>query len=113
MEGERLRSHLMTFEQLRTRWPWRPIRNCPGRFVLPRQKEPPSFDTLLGLSCSPQVFSSPGAEDRVFVCPLQEGGGLISYEQTAGHFIHTLNTSDGFSRKLRQLGIILSQPHHP
>ena len=103
----------MTFEQLWTRWPWRPIRNCPGRFVLPRQEEPLSFETLLGMSCSPQMFSSTDARDRVFVWPLQGGGGLIAYEQTDGHFIHTLNTSDGFSRKLHQLGIVLSQSHPP
>jgi len=102
----------MTFEQVRTRWPWRPIRNCPGRFVLPYQKEPLSFTTLLGMSCSPHAFSSPVAKDRVFVWPLQNGG-LISYEQPDGHFIHTLNTPEGFSRKLAQLGITLSDttPH--
>ena len=102
----------MTFEQLRTRWPWRPIHNCPGRFVLPRREEPLSFDTLLGIPCFPQVFSSPVAKDRVFVWTLQDGG-LISYEQPDGHFIHTLNTLAGFSRKLGQLGITLSEINNP
>ena len=96
----------MTFEQVQARWPWRPIRNCPGRCVLARQEEPLSFNTLLGIPCSPHPFSSPGAKDPVFVLPLQNGG-LISYEQSDGHFIHTLNTSEGFSRKLAQLGITL------
>ena len=102
----------MQFAQLRDRWPWRPIRNCPGRFVLPRLKEPLSFDTLLGTACSPQAFSSPGARDRVLVWPLQ-GGGLISYEQPDGHIIHTLNTPAGFTRKLGQLGITLSEVNNP
>lgn len=98
----------MTFEQLQARWPWRPIRNCPGRFVLPKGEGPLTFDVLLGMPCSPRVFSSPGAKDRVFVWPLQ-GGGLISYEQPDGHFIHTLNTPAGFDRKLNQLEISLSE----
>ena len=102
----------MTFEHLRARWPWRPIRNCPGRLVLPRGEEPLSFDTLLGMPCSPQAFSSPGAKDRVFVWPLPDGG-LISYEQPDGNFIHTLNTPEGFSRKLGQLGITLSKTTNP
>jgi len=75
---------------------------------LPRQEEPLSFETLLGMPCSPQAFSSSGAKDQVFVWPLQNGG-LISYEQPDGHFIHTLNTPEGFSRKLCQLGITLSE----
>lgn len=98
----------MTFEQLCARWPWRPIRNCPGRYVLPRREEPLSFETLLDMPCSPQVFSSPEAKDRVFVCLLQDGG-IISYEQPDGHFIHTLNTPDGLTRKLRQLVITLPE----
>lgn len=99
----------MTFEQLRARWPWRPIRNCPGRYVLPRREELLSFESLLGMPCSPQTFSSPEAKDRVFVWSLQDGG-IISYEHPNGHFIHTLNTPDGFSRKLLQLGILIDPP---
>lgn len=102
----------MTFEQVRTRWPWRPIRNCPGRFVLPRQEEPLSFTTLLGMPCSPHAFISPVAKDRVLVWSLQNGG-LISYEQPDGHFIHTLNTHEGFNRKLRQLEITLPETTIP
>jgi hypothetical protein len=112
VEEERLRSPLMTVEQLRARWPWRPIRNCPGRFVLPRQEEPLSFEILLGRPCSPQAFSSPVAKDRVLVWSLQNGG-LISYEQPDGHVIHTLNTPAGFTRKLGQLGITLSETKNP
>jgi hypothetical protein len=111
-KGDAYNSMIMTFEQLQARWPWRPIRNCPGRFVLPRREEPLPFEKLLGMACSPQTFSSPGAKDRVFVWLLQNGG-LISYEQPDGHFIHTLNTAVGFSRKLGQLGIILSEAENP
>ena len=96
----------MTFEELRTRWPWQPIRNCPGRLVLRRLEPPVSFEMLLGRACSPQAFSSPQAKDRILVWPLQDGG-LITYEQPDGRLIHTLNTPAGFSRKLAQLGITL------
>ena len=96
----------MTFEELRTRWPWQPIRNCPGRLVLRRLEPRVSFEMLLGRACSPQAFSSPQAKDRILVWPLQDGG-LITYEQPDGRLIHTLNTPAGFSRKLAQLGITL------
>ena len=102
----------MTFEELRTGWPWRPIRNCPGRLVLPRVEPPVSFEMLLGIACSPQAFSSPQAKDRVLVWPLQDGG-LITYEQPDGRLIHTLNTPAGFRRKLAQLGITITKTKTP
>ncbi len=73
-----------------------------------RNEEPLSFETLLGISCSPQAFLSPEAKDCVLVVPLDDGG-LISYRQTDGRLIHTLNTPEGFSRKLHQLGITLQE----
>jgi hypothetical protein len=32
-----------------------------------------------------------------------DGGGIISYVKDDGKFIHTLNTKEGFGRKLDQL----------
>jgi len=52
------------------------------------------------------MFSSLEAKDSVLVVPLTDGG-LIAYRQTDGRLIHTLNTPEGFSRKLHQLGITL------
>jgi len=95
-----------TFQELWARWPWRPIRNCPGRFILPWTEQPISFEVLLDGSCIPQAFSSPAAKDPVLVVPLKDGG-LISYRQPDGRLIHTLNTPEGFSRKLQQLRISL------
>ena len=97
-----------TFQELWCRWPWRPIRNCPGRFILPWTEQPISFEVLLDYSCAPQASSSPVAKDPVFVV-LLEDGGLISYRQTDGRLIHTLNTQEGFSRKLQQLEITLQE----
>jgi hypothetical protein len=44
------------------------------------------------------------AKDPVIVTPLDDGG-LISYRKAEHMFLHTLNTREGFERKLRQLGI--------
>ena len=101
-----------TFQELWARWPWRPIRNCPGRYVLPWTEQPVSFEVLLDYSCIPQAFSSPAAKDPVLVVTLEDGG-LISYRQSDGRLIHTLNTPEGFSRKLRQLGIALPDSNTP
>jgi hypothetical protein len=101
-----------TFEEIWAHWHWRPIRNCPGRFILPWTEHPISFERLLGLSYRPNAYSSPVAKDPVLVVPL-EGGGLISYQQADGRVIHTLNTPEGFSRKLQQLEITLHETNTP
>jgi len=101
-----------TFQNLWDRWPWRPIRNCPGRFVLPWTEHPMDFERLLGFPYTPQTYSSPAAKDPVLVVPL-EGGGLISYQQADGRVIHTLNTPEGFFRKLQQLEITLQETDTP
>jgi hypothetical protein len=44
------------------------------------------------------------AKDPVIVAPLADGG-LISYRKADGTYVHTLNSREGFERKLRQLGI--------
>jgi predicted methyltransferase len=48
------------------------------------------------------------ARDPVLVVEF-EGGGLISYLREAGTLMHTLNTAEGFRRKLRQLGVELKE----
>ncbi len=74
--------------------------------MIPRTDHLISFEILLGYSCFPQTYKSPMAKDPVSVIPL-ENGGLISYQQPDGRLIHTLNTPEGFARKLRQLQIPL------
>ena len=44
------------------------------------------------------------AKDPVIVTAFEDGG-LISYRKADGMFLHTLNTREGFERKLRELGI--------
>jgi len=54
-----------------------------------------------------QAFSSGAAKDTVLVVQLDDGG-LISYARADGSVVHTLNTVEGFGRKLAQLGIMLA-----
>jgi hypothetical protein len=49
-------------------------------------------------------YRSPVAADPVSVVSIDDGG-LISYKKPDGSYLHTLNTTEGFHRKLRQLGI--------
>ncbi|HQU28367.1 MAG: hypothetical protein R3B83_01350 [Nitrospirales bacterium] len=95
----------VTFHALWTHWPWKAIRHCPGRFLLPLRGKPLSFAELTGQPCTPIRYESSNAPDPVWVLPLIDGG-LIAYQQTDGRLLHTLNTPEGFIRKLTQLGIM-------
>jgi hypothetical protein len=92
----------MTFEALFAARPWQPIRHCPGRFVLAPSDETPA--QLLGLAEAPLEYPLPVARDPVSVAAFP-GGGLISYRHPDGRYVHTLNTAEGFARKLQQLGL--------
>ena len=59
---------------------------------------------LLGEAVDVSVYQVEAADDTVLVVTLDEGG-VISYQKPDGLFVHTLNTPEGFRRKLRQLGI--------
>ena len=94
------------FERLKAAWTWRPLPNCPGRFVL--RDAPQDLDprVLLGPDADFCRFTVPATPDPVVVARFDDGG-LISYEHADGTYVHTLNTSEGFARKLSQLGIPL------
>ena len=94
----------MDFETLLKDFRWRPIRNCPGRFILARQTEAEALDRLLEAGPRPRVYPPGPTPDTVLVRAI-EGGGVISYQKRGGRHLHTLNTPEGFHRKLRQLGI--------
>ena len=95
----------MTFARLLERWDWKPIRHCPGRFILSGAAEAAlSPEELLGEAVDVDVHRVAAAKDVVLVVKLDEGG-LISYKKPDGSFVHTLNTREGLRRKLRQLGI--------
>ena len=96
----------MRFEELRASWSWRPIRNCPGRFLLYGKVVPLSPEDLVGSDVELSEFQVENAKDIVVVAQIT-GGGLISYRKRDGTYLHTLNTVAGFERKLSQLGITL------
>ena len=62
----------------------------------------PPEDIVPGATGSAQASGT--AKDTVIVTSFEDGG-LISYRKPDGTYLHTLNTREGFERKLRQLGI--------
>lgn len=97
---------MKSFDELFRERGWKPIRNCPGRFVLRGASYTLSPSDVLGEDCTTSEHKVDGARDTVLVTKLT-GGGLISYGRADGTFVHTLNTAEGFERKLLQLGIEL------
>ncbi len=95
--------------ELLASWPWRPIRHCPGRFVLAGGPRRLTVEELAGEGVGVLRVTVPGLRDGVAVAFL-EGGGLIAYEREDGTAVHTLNTPEGMARKLDALGIALQPP---
>lgn len=94
----------VNFDELKRRWSVRPIRNCPGRYVIVDCPPGMSPQELLGETATLESYRVPGTRDPVLIVRFQ-GGGLISYRRADGSFLHTLNDSAGFRRKLQQLGL--------
>jgi hypothetical protein len=98
----------MTFDQLMADWCCRPIRNCPGRYIL--SGLPPNLapEDLLGPGIKTEVYRVKQARDTVVVTRLDKGG-LITYKRGDGTYLHTLNNEEGYKRKLLDLGIGTTQ----
>jgi hypothetical protein len=94
----------VTFAALFDRWAWRPIPNCPGRYVQVAGPLATPPDGIVPGTTGGSEHVCATAKDPVIVTPFDDGG-LISYRKADGTFLHTLNTREGFERKLRQLGI--------
>ena len=94
----------MNFDQLFESFEWKPVANCAGRFVMRNAPKNLTFCDLIGDQVAVSEFKVEAARDTVLVARF-EGGGLISYRREDGSCLHTLNTDEGFSRKLAQLGI--------
>ena len=100
----------MTFAELFAALSWKPIRNCPGRYVL--QGANISWlrvEELTGCELEVSAHKVSAARDLVLVASLDNGSGIISYQREDGSFLHTLNTPEGFQRKLQQLGINIAE----
>ena len=95
---------MKSFNQLLAELDWRPIRNCPGRYMLRPGRSDLNPSDILGQGCTVSEHRVRAAPDTVIVARL-EGGGLISYRRDDGSHLHTLNTPEGLERKLLQLGI--------
>jgi hypothetical protein len=92
------------FAEIKSQWPWRPIPNCPGRFVFatgPTRVTPAEIASHT-IDITEHVVAF--ARDPIVVIAFDDGG-LISYRKPDGSYVHTLNTREGFDRKLQQLGI--------
>ena len=100
----------MTFDELMKAWRWKPIRHCPGRYILHGAGDDLRPQDILKEEIEADEFSVDAAKDRVLVIRLDDGG-VISYRRDDGSFLHTLNTLEGFERKLRQLGIDSAVEH--
>jgi len=97
----------MTVQELLAAMAWKPVRRCPGRYVLVRPEPTLAPEQLAQVDRVATEFRVKAANDVVLVLPL-EGGGMITYRRADGSYLHTLNTEDGFRRKLTDLGISLA-----
>ncbi len=92
-----------SFAELVAAWPWRPLRGCPGRYVL---EERVPLDALVAPGVprlGPRRLAAP---DPVVVSFLEDGG-LVSYLRPDGTLLHTLGDAAGQRRKLAALGLDL------
>lgn len=94
---------LTTFEKVFGEGVWIPIRNCPGRFRMTGGRSDIPVEKLAESENPVVEFSTDAVPDKVLVMEFTDGGGIISYQKDDGRFIHTLNTKEGFQRKLEQL----------
>lgn len=92
------------FATLFSTWHWVAIRDCPGRYVLDSDRDDIVPADLLGDAAELREYQTLAARDPVLVAHFGDGG-LIAYRHRDGSFTLTLNTLDGLTRKLTQLGI--------
>jgi hypothetical protein len=94
------------FASLLDKFQWRAMRNCPGRFILAEAASRLQPDDIIP-GAPVREYRVQAAPDPVLIIVF-DGGGIISYRKPDGSYLHTLNTDEGFARKLEQLGISLS-----
>lgn len=95
---------LASFDQLWRDQSWQKLPNCPGRYRLIKRESNLTPGELIGGVADVREYDLPICIDTVLIVELKDGG-LISYHRSDETYVHTLNTSDGFRRKLKQLGI--------
>ncbi len=93
----------MTFNEIYEKFPWREIYGCPGRFILKKGYNL-SINEIVGKEIESRLYVSEKSKDPFYVCVFPDGG-LISYQKEDNFLVHTLNTTEGLVRKLKDLGI--------
>jgi hypothetical protein len=93
-----------SFVAIKNRWRWRPIPHCPGRFLFSAGLTPIPPAEIISRNAYVTEHTVPAAHDVVVVAAFEDGG-LISFRKRDGTYLHTLNSPEGFARKLQQLGI--------
>jgi hypothetical protein len=99
-------------QSLRDLFPWEPIKNCPGRFVVRKLGDQTSPQEILDKiqGGEHQVIHFVNRKSHGFdnLCVVvfndETGGGLITFCKDTS-FVHTLNEPSGLERKLRGLGL--------
>jgi hypothetical protein len=94
---------LTTFEKVFGEGNWIPIHNCPGRFRMIGGRSEIPVENLAESENPVVEFLTEIVPDKVLTMEFTDGGGIISYVKEDGTFIHTLNTKEGFERKLEHL----------
>ena len=94
----------VSFDQLWRKQAWLPIANCPGRYRLASRNSVLTPGELANCELEVEVHEPPACRDLVVVAEIRDGG-LISYHRSDDTYVHTLNTVDGFARKLKALGL--------
>jgi hypothetical protein len=94
----------MNFNTLKNKYDWKEINGCPGRFILKNKDKSLTIEKLVDEPVIINTSNSIKVKDFTLIVKLEDGG-IISYKKSDGYFIHTLNTIDGFHRKLKMLDI--------
>ena len=95
---------MVEFDELKKRYSWKPIYGCPGRFVLKNSGKGLTLEDLAGDCCPARLVKSTSVPDPVLVLKIKNGG-LISFCKKNGIQVITLNTEEGFLRKITMLGL--------
>ena len=90
--------------ELEARFGSRPIPGCPGRAIL-RAPSDLDLEALLDPSVVIQTYDTLPTARHVVHLALVRDGGIISFERPDGSWVHTLNTPEGFRRRLAKLGL--------
>ncbi|ETO32350.1 hypothetical protein RFI_04766 [Reticulomyxa filosa] len=114
-----------TFENVLSKWNWKEIKNCPGRYVLrndigtqwtPKEFIEKSFsDHVSSLQCEDTIAlaATKGTkDDSIILLPFKDKGGILTYikkdnKDGSIRYVHTLNSPSGMLRKLSSLHVSL------